>query len=71
MSFTKFMSSWIGRLVRIAAGILLVWLGLGVVHGIGGWILAIVGLLPLVAGLANFCVFAPIFGGPLLGRDVR
>ncbi len=71
MSFAKFMSSWIGRLVRIAAGILLIWLGLAVVHGVGGWVLAIVGLLPLVAGLANFCVFAPVFGGPFLGRDVR
>jgi hypothetical protein len=71
MSFAKFMSSWAGRLLRIAAGLLLVWLGLGVMQGLGGWILAIVGLVPLVAGVANFCLFAPIFGGPLLGKDVH
>ncbi len=71
MAFAKFMSSLYGRILRIVAGIVLVWLGLGVVGGVGGWALAIVGLLPLVAGLANFCVFAPVFGGPFLGRDVR
>ncbi len=71
MGFAKFMSNWAGRLIRIIAGLALIWLGLGVVHGIGGYILAVVGLLPAVAGLFNFCVFAPLFGGPLLAKDLR
>ncbi len=71
MAFAKFMSSWAGRLIRILAGLALIWLGLGAVQGIGGWILAVVGLLPVVAGLGNFCVFAPLFGGPFLAKDIR
>lgn len=71
MGFSQLMSSWIGRLTRILAGLVLIGLGLGVIHGIGGWILAIVGLLPVVAGLFNFCVFAPLFGGPLLAKDIH
>jgi hypothetical protein len=71
MGFAKFMSSWIGRTIRIIAGLLLIWLGFGVVQGLGGWILALVGLIPTVAGLFNFCVFAPLFGGPLLAKDIR
>ncbi len=71
MGFAKFMSSMTGRAVRVIAGIALILLGLLIVHGTGGVILAVVGLVPLVAGLSNFCVFAPLFGGPFLGKDVK
>lgn len=71
MEFARFMSSTAGRLVRILAGLALVWLGLASIGGVGGVILAVVGLVPLVAGIFNFCVFAPLFGGPFLGKDVR
>ena len=53
------------------AGIVLIFVGLVSVQGIGGTILAVVGLVPLIAGLFNFCVFAPLFGGPLLGKEVH
>ncbi len=69
--FVKFMSSPAGRITRIIAGIALIMIGLLAVHGLGGTILAIVGLLPLVAGLFDFCVFAPLFGAPLSGKQVR
>ena len=71
MEFARFMSSSFGRLLRIVAGIVLVVLGLAVVHGTGGIILAIVGLVPLVAGVFNFCVFAPLFGGPFFPKDLQ
>jgi hypothetical protein len=71
MAFAKFMSSAAGRLVRILAGVVLIFVGLVSVGGTAGTILAIVGLVPLIAGLFNFCVFAPLFGGPFLGREVR
>lgn len=71
MSFARFMSSTTGRLIRITAGIILILLGLIIVKGTGGIILAVVGLAPLIAGLFNFCLFAPLFGGPFLGKDVR
>lgn len=71
MGFARFMSSLSGRLLRIVAGIVLIIVGLAVVHGTGGIILAIVGLVPLVAGIFNFCVFAPLFGGPFLPKDIK
>jgi hypothetical protein len=69
--FVKFMASPAGRIVRIVAGIALVVLGLFVIHGIGGIIVAVVGLVPLVAGLFDFCVFAPLFGAPMSGPKIR
>lgn len=69
--FVKFMASPAGRVTRSVAGILLVALGLFVIHGVGGIIVAIVGLLPLVAGLFDFCVFAPLFGAPISGPKIR
>ncbi|NJD58151.1 MAG: DUF2892 domain-containing protein [Anaerolineales bacterium] len=65
------MSSLVGRLLRIVAGIALIIIGLAVIHGTGGIILAVIGLVPLVAGLFNFCVFAPLFGGPFFARDIK
>ena len=68
----KFMASSAGRITRIVAGIVLVALGLLVMHGsVGGIIIAIVGLVPLLAGLFDFCVFAPLFGAPMSGPKIR
>jgi hypothetical protein len=69
--FVKFLASSAGRITRIVAGLVLIALGLLVVHGVGGTVLAIVGLVPLVAGLFDFCVFAPLFGAPLSGKKIR
>lgn len=71
MEFARFMSSVFGRLLRIVAGIALIIVGLAVVQGIGGVILAVVGLVPLVAGISHVCVFAPLFGGPFFARDIK
>jgi hypothetical protein len=70
-SIISFMVSSTGRIVRIAAGIvLIVWgfLGLG---GSTGILLAVLGAVPLLAGLFDFCVFAPLFGCPLNGPKIR
>jgi hypothetical protein len=67
----KFLAATAGRITRIIAGIALIALGTLVVNGVGGIILAVVGLVPLVAGLFDFCVFAPLFGAPLAGKQIR
>lgn len=69
--FVRFMVSTAGRITRIAAGLVLIGVGLLWVQGIGGIILAVIGVVPLAAGLFDFCVFAPLFGAPLSGRKVR
>ena len=69
--FVSFMASTAGRIVRIVAGIVLIawgWFGLG---GVTGTIVAVIGLVPLAAGLFDFCVFAPLFGAPLSGPSIR
>ncbi len=71
MTFIRFMVSGSGRGVRIVAGLVLIGVGLAVLHGPGGVILAVVGLVPLAAGVFDFCVFAPLFGLPVLGPAVR
>ncbi len=65
MIFVQFMNSPAGRIARAVAGVLLIWAGLAVVGGVAGVILALVGLLPIVAGVAKVCVLAPLFGQPL------
>jgi Protein of unknown function (DUF2892) len=69
--FIKFMASTSGRIVRIVAGLALIAWGLAGIHGMGGIILAVVGLVPLAAGVFDFCVFAPLFGAPMSGPKIR
>ncbi len=71
MQLIKFLASETGRWVRIVAGIVLVAVGLLVVQNTGGIILAVVGLVPLVAGLVDVCVFAPLFGLSFSGKAIR
>ena len=67
----RFLASSVGRLVRAVAGLILIVVGIAVVGGVAGWILAIVGLVPLAAGVFDRCVFAPLFGLPFAGPRLR
>ncbi len=67
----KFMASKTGRIVRILAGIALVAWGLMGLTGTGGIIVAVIGLVPLLAGIFDVCVFAPLFRNPFKGADIR
>ena len=69
--FVKFMASTTGRIVRITAGLALIAWGLLGIDGAPGIIVAVIGALPLLAGLFDFCMFAPLFGNPLSGPKIR
>jgi hypothetical protein len=69
--FVSFMASPAGRITRIVAGLVLIAWGLLGLTGTGGLVVAVVGMVPLVAGLFDFCVFAPLFGAPLAGPKIR
>jgi hypothetical protein len=69
MTFTRLMSTPAGRLVRIAAGIAMI--AIGIALGGAWWILAIAGLLPLLAGVVNVCLIAPFLRAPFRGADCR
>jgi hypothetical protein len=63
-------SSW-GRVLRVVAGIALIAWGIWGLGGTVGIIIAVIGAVPLLAGLFDFCVFAPLFGNPFKGADIR
>jgi len=67
----KFMDSAAGRIARIVAGVVLIAAGLFAIQGTAGIIVAVVGVLPLLAGVFDFCAFAPVCGAPLSGSKVR
>ncbi|MGB3635798.1 MAG: YgaP-like transmembrane domain [Rubrobacteraceae bacterium] len=67
MAFAKFMSEPIGRIIRAAAGIALIALAF-FVGGTAGLIIGIVGLVPIAAGVFNFCLLGPLVGGYFSGR---
>ena len=67
----KFMASKTGRLVRIVAGIALIAWGLLGLTGTTGIIVAVIGLVPLLAGIFDVCVFAPLFRNPFKGPEIR
>jgi hypothetical protein len=69
--FLKFMASTAGRIVRIVAGIALVAWGMLGLGGTWGIVVTVIGLVPLAAGIFDFCIFAPLFSAPLSGPKIR
>lgn len=57
--------------LQIVAGIALIAWGLAGIGGTIGIIVAIVGIVPLVAGLFDFCLIAPLFGFSISGSKIR
>ena len=58
-------ASW-DRIARVILGVVMIGLGVGVVGGAWGWVLAVVGLVPLVTGLVGWC---PIYS--IIGRGTK
>ncbi|MFM6974216.1 MAG: YgaP-like transmembrane domain [Agromyces sp.] len=73
MNFARFMSGPIGRGARILVGIaLLVWAANIIAATTTlGVVLLVLGVFFVFVGAANICVFAPLFGGPLRGKDIK
>lgn len=62
MALVDFMKSNLGRAARAVVGVALIATGLA--FG-GGWLaLSSVGLVPLAAGVFDFCLLAPFFHQP-------
>lgn len=68
MLFVDFMQTPLGRTIRVALGLVLILLGLFTIGGFGGAILAIIGLVPLVAGAMGVCIAGPLFGADFHGH---
>jgi len=68
--FAQFMATPAGRVLRVVAGAGMIAGGISMDSN-GGNALAVVGAVPLSAGLFDICWLSPIFGGPLKGKDIR
>ena len=69
MVVLRFLGSTWGRGVRVVSGLTLI--GTGIVLGDGWLALAIMGVLPLAAGVFDVCVLGPMFRLPFVGRRFR
>ena len=58
-----------GRIARGVAGLILIGVG-GALGGVW-WVLAVIGLVPLAAGVFDFCLLGPLMHRPMSGRRLR
>lgn len=70
MSFVHFMAGPVGRGARVLLGLALIIWGIAL-GSIGGLVLAIFGLAPLLTGVSNVCPIAPLLKAPFSGRAMR
>ncbi len=52
----NFMNTGAGRALRVVLGLVLMYIGMAVLGGTVGWIVAIVGLVPIAMGLYGHCL---------------
>jgi hypothetical protein len=69
--FVQFMASMPGRIVRIVVGAALLLWGFMGLEATTGIVVMVIGLIPLLAGLFDVCLIAPLFGAPLSGPRIR
>ena len=71
MAVVKFMTSGMGRAARVVLGLVILSVGLFVVKGVPGTIMALVALIPISGGLFDFCLIGFALGYPLKGEAAR
>lgn len=70
-SIVKFLASMPGRITRIVVGIALMLWGFMGLEATTGIVVMVIGVIPLLAGLFDVCLVAPLFGAPLSGPRIR
>jgi hypothetical protein len=68
-AFAVFMASTAGRLLRIVAGVALIAWGWSTHETTTAVSIMLLGFVPLLAGVFNVCLIAPIIGAPFAGKD--
>lgn len=70
MAFARFMAGPAGRILRIAAGVALILIGLTAVADQPlRIILAVIGVVFILVGVFNVCLIAPLIGAPFFGHE--
>ena len=57
-----------GRMLRVALGLVVVAVGVFFMQGTAGFVVAVIGLIPIFAALAGVCFLRPLFGYILEGQ---
>ena len=65
------MATRTGSIIRILIGLVLLVVGICWGQGAAGYIMVIVGLVPIVAGIFDKCLFAALFKLPSNGTELR
>lgn len=68
MGFVRFMRSYAGRLLRFVAGAIIIWVALVRLEAPWSWLVAAIGLVPILAAVFNLCLLGPLFHVDLQGR---
>ncbi|MFN8638855.1 MAG: DUF2892 domain-containing protein [Dehalococcoidia bacterium] len=55
-AFIAFMNGPIGRIARIVLGLVLMYVGIVTVGGVGGYLLAALGIVPIAMGATAHCL---------------
>lgn len=66
--FVNFMRSFWGRALRVFAGVAIMYVGFATMQGTEGTIVGLIGILPVLAGVVNFCLLGPVFGVDIWGK---
>ena len=67
MAFAAFMATPLGRALRVVLGGVLIYVGLNVIQGTVGTVIALFGIVPIATGLLNICILGPLLGAPMRG----
>ena len=65
MAFAAFMATPLGRALRVVLGGVLIYVGLNVIQGTVGTVIALFGIVPIATGLLNICILGPLLGAPM------
>ncbi len=56
----NFMNTTAGRALRVVLGLVLIYVGMVMLGGTAGWIVAIIGVVPIAMGLYGHCLIGYI-----------
>lgn len=71
MALAQFLATSTGRVIRIVAGVAIILIGYLWVDAPWKYVLEAVGLVPIAAGVFDFCLISAATGHPFWGKDIR
>ncbi len=70
-AFISFLQSTTGRMLRVVLGLGVIAVGILFMQGTAGFLVAVIGLIPILAALSGECAIGPLFGYTFEGQRKR